>query len=381
MKDHKNFNFVEKRDTYLIIGTVKDFCIADFKIFDLVEKSIVGNIYRGRILNKIKGLNAYFVDIGLEKNGFYQVESEEHKEHSEGEEIILEVISNETADKGPKLRRKYELKSENFILTPFEKNIKISKKISDNNFLNFIEKDIKPELPKEVGIVVRTSAYKTDFLILKKEVRELISKFEMLKREENFSPTPKLLIESDHIAENMKFTNNEGSIFTNDKEIYSKLIKDLNNKTKVIYDKNFRIKNIPKAFSQIQDMFKRKLTLDNGIELVFDKTEALNVIDVNSKGFLHKKSKYTLEDVNKKSLLNIIKQIVFRNICGIILIDFISFKDDAYQNKLLSQFHNISKSFNNPPIIVGFTKLGILELTRNRKTTNIELEKITTDIF
>lgn len=380
MDNHKNFNFIEERASYLIVGTVNELEVIDFKIFDLKNKSIVGNIYRGRILNKIKGLNAYFVDIGLEKNGFYQVDKTKTEDYSEGEEIIFQVISNETEEKGPKLRREYELKSENFILTPFEKNIRISKKISDNKFIEFIEKDIKNQLPKEMGIIVRTSAYKTSFSKLKNEVEDLISQFEMLKHEDNFSPTPKLLLELDHINENLKFSNEE-IIITNKQEIYFKLIKNKENKSKVIYDKDFRIKNVPTIFSQILDMFKRKLTLDSGIELVFDKTEALNVIDVNSKGFLYKKSRYTLEDVNEKSLLNIIKQIVFRNICGIILIDFISFKDDSYQKRLLSQFYNISKSFNNPPIIVGFTKLGILELTRNRKTTNVELEKIETDIF
>lgn len=380
MIEYNSFNFIEKRASYLIIGTVKDLEIIDFKIYDTKDKSIVGNIYRGRIINKIKGLNAFFVDIGLDKNGFYQVDEMHIENHSEGDEIIFEVISNETEDKGPKLRREYELRSENFILTPFDKNIKVSKNISDSKFLEFSEKVIKNQLPKDVGIVVRTSAYNNSFLKLKNEVKELISQYEMLKHEENFSPTPKLLIELDHINENMKFSN-EDLIVTNDQEIYSKLLKKLENQSKIIYDEKFRIKNNPTIFSQILDMFKRKLTLDSGIELVFDKTEALNVIDVNSKGFLHKKSIYTLEDVNEKSLLNIIKQIVFRNICGIILIDFISFKDDSYQKELLSQFHNLSKSFNNPPIIVGFTKLGILELTRNRKTTNIALEKVETDIF
>ena len=121
--------------------------------------------------------------------------------------------------------------------------------------------------------------------------------------------------------------------------------------------------------------------MENGIELIFERTEALHVIDVNSKSFLHKKTHYDIYDVNIESLINIIKQIVFRNICGIILIDFISLKDKILEKQLLDEIYKVTKSFNNPPNIVGFTKLGILEVTRNKKVNNLKLENITLDIF
>lgn len=379
MKENNNFNFAEVRNNYLIVGEIKNNELESFEVFDLDNQPIVGNIYRGRILNKISGLNAYFIDIGLNKNGFLQASSNSNFEYNEGVELIVQVVSPEDGDKGPKLTDKFELKSGNLILTPFINDFRISKKITDESYVEDLMVKLKPFLPNNTGLIVRTSASEKTIDDLAKELNSLINQYKQLLKEKNFSPTPKLLLKSNYLEESLNF-GNEHPIYTNDQMIYGEL-SVLNSKNNIFLDKKFRIKYNHMIFKQISELFQRNVSLESGIELVFDKTEAFNVIDINSKGFLHKKSKFTLEDVNVKSLKNIIKHLIFRNIYGIILIDFVSYADRTLEKGILDTLFRISQRYKNPPHIVGFTKLGILEMTRNKKVNNLKLEDITIDIF
>lgn len=379
MKENNNFNFAEVRNNYLIVGEIKNNELESFEVFDLDNQPIVGNIYRGRILNKISGLNAYFIDIGLNKNGFLQASSNSNFEYNEGVELIVQVVSPEDGDKGPKLTDKFELKSGNLILTPFINDFRISKKITDESYVEDLMGKLKPFLPNDTGLIVRTSASEKTIDDLAKELNLLINQYKQLLKEKNFSPTPKLLLKSNYLEESLNF-GNEHPIYTNDQMIYGEL-SVLNSQNNIFLDKKFRIKYNHMIFKQISELFQRNVTLESGIELVFDKTEAFNVIDINSKGFLHKKSKFTLEDVNVKSLKNIIKHLIFRNIYGIILIDFVSYADRTLEKGILDTLFRISQRYKNPPHIVGFTKLGILEMTRNKKVNNLKLEDITIDIF
>lgn len=373
------FNFIEIRKNYLIVGEVNESKLTSFEIFGLQDKSIVGNIYRGRILNKIKSLNAYFVDIGIGKNGFLQIESKINTDYNEGDEIIVQVTSPADGEKGVRLRDEFEIKGINLIITPFNDDFRISKKILDIDFIEELKTNVKALLPKGIGAIVRTSAQNYSIEEINAELRELLSLAEQLDKEKNFSPTPKLLMEEDYITDSLNF-NNLSDIFVNDKKIYDFLLSSFS-KNNVIYDKSFRIKDDNEIFRQIKELFDRKVILDNGIELIFEKTEALYVVDINSSGFLHKKTHHDIHDVNIESLINIIKQIVFRNIYGIILVDFISYKNKIQEEQLLKKLYKMTKLFKNPPQIVGFTRLGILEITRNKKVNNIKLENITLDIF
>lgn len=379
MKENNNFNFAEVRNNYLIVGEIENNELESFEVFDLDNQPIVGNIYRGRILNKISGLNAYFIDIGLSKNGFLQASSNSNFEYNEGEELIVQVVSPEDGDKGPKLTDKFELKSGSLILTPFINDFRISKKIIDESYIDDLMEKLKPFLPNDTGLIIRTSASEKTIDDLAKELNLLINQYKQLVKEKNFSPTPKLLLKSNYLEESLNF-GNDYPIYTNDQMIYGEL-SVLNSQNNIFLDKKFRIKYNHTIFKQISELFQRNVTLESGIELVFDKTEAFNVIDINSKGFLHKKSKFTLEDVNVKSLKSIIKHLVFRNIYGIILIDFVSYADRTLEKGILDTLFRISQRYKNPPHIVGFTKLGILEMTRNKKVNNLKLEDITIDIF
>lgn len=377
MKDMENFSFLESKDPYLFLGSIKNSKLEEFFVFDQENKSKVGNIYRARLINKIKGLNGFFVDLGDEKHGLLQVDEKRFKELKEADELILQVTYDGNDHKGPKLTEKYELKGEYFILTPFDKKIRLSKKFRDKAYGLELKEKFK-EKSQGLGFIIRTESQEASLEVLEEEFQKLLDLYESLEKERNFSPTPKLLYQPDYLKEYMSLTDS-GLFLTNDKFFLEKIKKAYPN-GEVLLDKDFSIRNNPLIFKEIKDLFNRKVTLENGIELVFDKTEAFHVIDINSKGFLNP-GKDQAKDVNLNCYEEIIKQIHLRNIYGIILIDFISYSNKKDEEKLLNYFYQESRKYKNPVNVIGFTRLGILELTRNKAVTNLSLEDLGPSIF
>lgn len=375
----ENYFFIEKKGKYVIIGEIKGEELIQFEVFDSLDDFAVGSIIRGRVINKIEALNAYFIDIGMNRNAFLQIDERDERSYSEGEELIVQIISKAGGEKGCKITDKYEIKGKHLILTPFTSEIKFSKKINDLDYIENLKDGIKNVLGNNLGIVVRTSAYSRDNETILKELCQLLDKYNYLLNERHFSPTPKILIKGNNFTGISNFRKSV-LIHTNDKDIYT----DLESKcsiNEVVYRKDFSIKHNSKIFAKIKSLFERRVILDNGIELIFDKTEAFNVVDINSKGYLHRKSYKTLDDVNLEAIGEIVKQIVFRNLQGIILVDLIPLKNKELKKNLLIQLEDITKKYKNPPIVVGITKLGILEMTRNSKVNSIALEKLNLDMF
>lgn len=374
---YSDFKFFEIENGYLIYGEVKSQELVNFKIFNLKNKNIVGNIYRGRIREKIFGLNSFFVDIGLDKKGFFQVNEKEFNDYSENDELIFQVKSDFIDDKGPKITNKYELKGRHFILTPFDKTIRISKKIKSKERRDELKQILCEILPKNIGAVVRTSANSLNKREITAEIQYLLKIEKRLIKEKNFSPTPKLLLENNSI-ENLLFKNVDLPIITNDINIFKKIKKI--DKFKIEYDKYFKIKET-RYFRYINSLFNRKVTLENGIELVFDRTEAFHIVDVNSHKYLMSNTDNDLSKVNYKIIKDLVKQIEFRNIYGIILVDLLSMSTKEHKKDFLSELFLESKKYSNPINIVGITKLGILELTKNKNVSNESIENLTIDIF
>lgn len=373
--NEENFRFFEFKDRFLIYGKVSEEELVSFKIFDLDQPSIVGNIYRGRILKKIPSINGFFVDLGLSKNGFFQPKKNKFNNYDESDEIIFQVISNPVEEKGPKITDEYELKGNYFILQPFRNKINVSKKINDQQVSKKLIEISRNILGDSYGGIIRTKAKDIDSENFISELKNLLKTQKNLELEKNFSPTPKLLVKKD-VLYNLLNLDKNIFVITNNEELYDKYKKDYN----IEFDTNFSIK-YTKYFPEIKKLFNKIVVLDNGIELVFEHTEAFNVIDINSKKFLDKKSDKSLDDVNINIIKDLTKQIDFRNLYGIILVDLLSFSSKKKKNLFLENLFLESKKYKNPINIIGITRLGILELTRNKSVSNKPLENIDLSIF
>ncbi|WP_054252026.1 ribonuclease E/G [Neofamilia massiliensis] len=371
------FNFLEESEKYIFTGQVTENKLTKFQVFDKNIKSKVGNIYRARILNKVNGLDGFFVDIGEGKHGLLQVDEKRFSSLKETDEILVQVTYDGNEKKGPKLTEKYELKGKYFILTPFETGVSISKKIKDREkalkIKNYFTRNYK-----NTTFIIRTAAEERSIEDLELEFKKLFVIKEKLEKEKNFSPTPKLLYKNDYVLDSID--SDKKFIFITNSLIYSNKYQDKFFDVETIYDREFSIQKNIDVFMQIENLFKKRLVLDNGIELVFEKTEAFNVIDINSKGFFNPGKNLT-KDANKNCAIEIINQIHLRNICGIILIDFISYSNKKNEDELLNYFYVESRKYNNPINVIGFTRLGILELTRNKAVNHLSIENLDLSIF
>lgn len=372
-----SFNFLEENEKYIFTGQVTENKLTKFQVFDKNIESKVGHIYRARLLNKVNGLNGFFVDLGDDKHGLLQVDEKRFSSLKETEELLVQVTYDGNESKGPKLTEKYELKGKYFILTPFETAVRISKKIKDREKALKIKNYFTSNY-KNTAFVIRTEAEDRSIEDLESEFKKLFTIKEKLEKEKNFSPTPKLLYKNDYVLDSLDV--DKKFIFITNSLAYSNKYQDNFFDVETIYDKEFSIQKNIEVFMQIKDLFKKKLILDNGIELVFEKTEAFNVIDINSKGFFNP-GKNLPKDANKNCAKEIINQIHLRNICGIILIDFISYTNKKNEDELLNYFYAESRKYNNPINVIGFTRLGILELTRNKAVNHLSVENLDLSIF
>ncbi len=342
-----NYSFIDERLDFYIIGSVKNKSLSDFRVLKK-HNLISGNIYRGKIIKKLKNKNASFIDIGLNKNAY--LESNNLINYSEGQDIIVQVIKDEIGNKGAKLTDRFELKSKNIVLSTDFKGLKFSKSIISDDFKNKFNnyKD------KEYGLLFRTSSINESYEELEKEVLDLEEIYFNLEKEKNFKPTPKLLYKYNILDDIIKNSNDE--IITNSENLYS----EYKDEFYIKYDKNFDIEKTDVIFD-IKKIFSREIKLKNNAELVFDKTEALTIVDLNSKGF----NEFG-KDLNIEILRELFIQIKFRNIHGIILVDLITYNKDQKNNhkKLIDETRAMAKLMDSKLNIIDITKLELLEMTR-----------------
>ncbi|MDO5713640.1 MAG: ribonuclease E/G [Tissierellia bacterium] len=319
-----------------------------------LEKTYIGNIYRGRVDYIDTGIPAAFIEIGLKERGFLPLKNP--KELVKGETIIVEVKKDPIGTKGAFLTREYSIAGHYTVYFPEEDFLLFSKKIKKKETIEEW-KEYKKTIPG--GLLVRTQGG-FDFKAGKKELKQFLELGEKLKQEIHFLPVPKCLYKRSQGIEFLLRYYKEGiPLITNDMSFAKSIAPEypwkevswsLDQKEKISYD-----------LGRLQ---KRKVPLENGGELIFDQTESCVVIDVNTSSA--KTSKDTKQKVNIEAAKEIPRQIRLRNLSGIILVDFItvSGKEEREILKVLKQ--NFSLDPNHVEVY-GFTKLHLCEIGRQRK--------------
>lgn len=352
------------------------------------EKKIIGNIYKGKLVNRIESMESSFVDIGFKKNGYLNDKDALMDNKSvlkEGIDIIVQVVKEPYGNKGARLTKNITIPGKYIVLVPYKKYIGISSKIENKQERDNLKKIFEKKLPKNMGCIIRTASKyvsKEDMFL---ELDELLEKYREIEYMANNNPKEKLLYSELQIIDKVlmdyvdKFTE---EIIVNDEESYLEIKNFLGNH-KSLGDKNLKLKldkgNIFKKYNitkMIEEGTERKVYLDNGGYIVIDETEALTVIDVNTGKFIGDSSlTTTLYDMNIEASKEIARQIRLRNIAGIIIIDFINMGN---RELLLSVVLELEKNLRRDKMkttITSITKLELVELTRkkalNRLTSKV----------
>ena len=353
------------------------------------EESLTGNIYLGRVVKVQKGLGAAFIDFGQNKNGYlhekdfpqnvaaYQKGSAPTpigKCVHEGQKIIVQVMKDELGTKGARLTAVIEMKGEHLVYMPQGYYVAVSKKVDDEN--RKVLRRIGNEWKKtEEGIVMRTNAVLVKEAVLQEELNSLRTRYEALLRVSHRAKCPSLLSQQDPFYEDLHehLKKGEGGKIVFDD--YESLLHVEEMSGVTIKDKwNFELyqgnENIFKHFqvSSVWDTVLKKIVwLENGAFLVIESTEAMTVVDVNSGKFTGKDNlEQTILQTNKLAAREMAKQLTIRNLSGMILIDFIDMKKETHRQEVVDALSEAIISDRQRTTIVGFTPLGILELTRKR---------------
>jgi len=385
-------SFSYEKAAFLIDGSLEEFFYENNN-----ENNCLGNIYKGKVVDILPGMQSAFVDIGLQKNAYLYIDellsdkiiSEKSLNKKEtynindiikkGEELMVQVIREPIGEKYISISTDITMVSKHLIVVPKNKKVSISKKIKNNLAKKRLLEIGSNIIRDDYGIVMRTSAVEISEEILREEYEILLDKYKKIELEFGYSYAPKLLKKNNSLIEKLFIEYMNTSV----DEIYveNKETKDIVNKlllkyhagdnVKVIdsYSNLFEIFNIEK---QIDELNNRKIELDNGGSIIIDSTEALTVIDVNSGKFVGTSTKQdeTSLAINLEALNEIVRQIKLRNISGIIIIDFIDFRENNYSDVLISKAKELLKNDKAKTKVLGMTKLNLMEITRKRMQEN-----------
>ena len=359
---------------------------------DEIER-IEGNIYIGKVVNILQGMQSAFIDIGQTKNTFIHIKDilpkvditkekqDESKKIKEivkvGMPILIQVKRDFTESKGAKVSTHISMNSRFIVFMPNTSIITISQKIEDEKEKERLTNIVKKYLPENCGVIIRTSAENQPEEVIQRDIEIANEKWKNISRlyEENKTNKnyPKLIYKSHNIIKKILIDlidKDLEKITVNSNEDYEYLNKTLkefgaNHIQLMKEEKNDIIESRPIIKEQIEKSEKRKIWLKCGGFITIDKTEALTAIDVNSGKYTGNDNvETTIYKVNKEASIEIARQLKLRDIGGIIIIDYIDMKSEENKEKIIQTLEEELKKDRTKTQIVGFSKLNLLEMTR-----------------
>ena len=354
---------------------------------EVEDRKILGNIYRGRVINVLKGMEAAFVDIGIGKNAYLYIKDILPKKTyctkdisitdiiQPGEEIIVQVIKESIGTKGAKVTTHLTIPGRYVVLTPHFNKITVSRKITDKDEINRLMEIGKGIQQDKIGMIMRTASKDVEKELIQEDLRQLIKIYNKIEMERYFSPTPKLIYEEIGMIHKIVrdvFVNPNDKMIINDKRKYESVMDLLECispelKSRVeLRDKEdiFELFNLR---DKMKNIFNREISLECGGYIVIDETEALTSIDVNTGKYIGELNlEKTIVRTNLEATKEIARQLRLRDIGGIIIIDFIDMDDEKDVEMVLSKLEQELSKDRTKSNVLGITKLGLVEMTRKK---------------
>jgi len=369
-------------------------------IFFDTEEEEVGNIYKGRITNITPGINACFVSLGNSQSGFLNfndIPDNLKNKIKVGNYLLVKIKKAGLKSKLPQLSAYITIAGKYVILLPFENSIKISAKITEEDIkevlINTIS-NIKSQLAKKynnidienLGFIARTASKEVDIMEIYKDMELLIKIWINILNDFNTSKHEKLIYTDDFFPIRIirEYFDNKTQVIVDNKEIYQKLrdyislfSQEYLNKI-IFYDISKTNKSLIDHYDlkiELSKYLEKKVWLKSGGSIIIQPTEMGTFIDVNSGSYIGANPIETAKTTNLEAAIEIAKQLKIRNITGIILIDFLKIQDNTQAEIIKKQIiETLQDNLKDDKIkthILGFTNLGILEITRQRTENDI----------
>lgn len=356
-------------------------------------KSVVGNVYLGKVTDVLPGMQAAFVDIGLEKNAFLYVD--DVRDHtgqglggrsiasllSVGKKIIVQVAKDPMGTKGARLTMDISIPGRFVVLMPFAGHIGVSKKIDDEKAAQLSE-FTREHLDDSYGAIVRTAALEAGTNELLADINFLNRVWRRVMRQVNDGIAPEVVYTEIDLAMRMVrdvFNHNFSKLIVDDKDTHTKIVSFLKRSApemakKVVWykDRTVSLFDSLHLADQLEKALSREVDLPSGGQIVIDVTEALVAIDVNTGSFTGRK---TLEDTifrtNIEAASEALKQVRLRDLGGIIVIDFIDMESDLHKRKLEEHLSELLERDRSKTQWSQITSLGLVQIARKRTTEGL----------
>jgi len=380
-----NFTPQETRVALMQNGVVQE-----LHVERTASRGIVGNIYLGRVVRVLPGMQSAFVDIGLERTAFLHVAdiwSERNNGEapkpierilSEGQKITVQVLKDPLGTKGARLSTQISIAGRLLVYLPQDKHIGISQRIEDETEREALRERLTRLVPADEpgGFIVRTMAESASDEELATDIAYLRKLWSEIHSQAGGASPPAKLYEDLNLGQRVlrDLVSAETSrILLDSRENYLKL-------------KTFAAEYMPRVLplldhytgerplfdlhgveEEIEKALARRVDLKSGGYLIMDQTEAMTTIDVNTGGFVGARNfDDTIFKTNLEAAQAIARQLRLRNLGGIIIIDFIDMESQEHRDSVLEEFKRALARDHTKMSVSGFTQLGLVEMTRKR---------------
>lgn len=334
------------------------------------REDLVGRIYKGVVKNVVPAVKGRFLDIGIEKNAFLRDEDlPAGARPTEGMTLLVQVVKDSTATKGPLVTGKVSLPGRYSVLLTDTSYIGISKKIRSEEKRERLRHAARNFCAEPLGCIVRTAADTAEESAVEEDLRRLSRCWETISRRARIEKAPALLYrEQDLVLRILRdfMTEETDEIVTDDAALAERLEGFAGDKKiTLVRGRLFKEYGVAEA---IDALFDREVPLASGGSIVIEETEALTAVDVNSgsfrqKGIPHGELAYL---TNREAAVEIARQIRMRGIGGMIVIDFIDMDKDEQKDAVVALLRRETARDRVKTVVLGMTQLGLVEMTRKR---------------
>lgn len=386
------------------VALIEDGAPTEIHIERRGRERLVGNIYNGRVQNVLPGMQAAFVDVGLERNAFLyagdiQVDRQDFQFDDTndvklntpcnikdivktGQDIMVQVLKEPVGTKGARVTTHVTLPGRTLVLMPTVNYVGVSRRIDDEAERSRLKAILEKLKPENMGVIVRTAAQGKPEEDFAADLDFLVRLWGKIQQKSKLVSAPRLLhAEEPLVFRTIRdmFTPDISRLVINDREFCERVkvvagILSPALKERVVLSEDVG-KNLFETYeleNVIDKALLRKVWLKNGGYIIIDQTEALTSIDVNTGKYVGVDNlQETITKANCEAAAEIARQLRLRDISGIIIIDFIDMEDMQDKERVLDTLRQELKKDRTKSNVLGITALGLVEMTRKKSRQSI----------
>lgn len=344
----------------------------------------LGSIYIGRIASVVDNVKACFADIGLETNVYVPFNKLEGAlavpEHADGrihqgDSVLLQIDRLPSGSKPASATGEISLAGNATVLLRSRKGLSFSKMITVPGYRDSMREAFRDKIGDDYGVMLRTNApyfdtdkVLTEYELLKKEYEEILRRFAFGRPGtliRDGLPDYMTMFRDEHLSDLSEIVTDDETVYARLTDYCSRFLPELSPKIRMYRSDQVSLYHVYDLARCFKEALSGKVYLKSGAEMVFDRTEAMTVVDVNSGKASKSSKKNALFEINQSAAKELARQISLRNLSGMILCDFISAGKEE-SGRLLESMREYA-SFDRDINVVDITALGIMEITRVKK--------------